>query len=124
MSIWNGFASPAVDAEKTVCGQLHYYEQDVIEFKSTHFRVIIRYHQYFQAHDKIEMTFFNVILMHDAWLVALMGIYQFLCSLNGDNTGYLTRRNLAKSKTVTPLAFVQVYLRETAGRYTVGRWLH
>ena len=45
MSIWNGFASPAVDAEKTVCGQLHYYEQDVIEFKSTHFRVIIRYHQ-------------------------------------------------------------------------------
>ena len=43
ISVWNGFASPMVEADKIVCGQQHFYEPGELEFKSTHFRVIIRY---------------------------------------------------------------------------------
>ena len=40
--IWNGFASPIVAPEHEICGKLHFYDQNVIERKSSHFRVVLR----------------------------------------------------------------------------------
>ena len=43
LSIYNGFASTTKPPEKKLCGQLYFFDRDIFEFKSTTFRIVLRW---------------------------------------------------------------------------------